>query len=220
MSIGLGLLFGSWSWPTHTVAAPLPVTDEIEAVHHRADHAGALLRAVERHPDLLPADDSDAAISAWADEQEHPPTEDDIEVIRDLLAKAGRQCRQVTEAPPAPRQPEITITPPPRGALEPKEAAKLFLDWLRVNGHLGPILADELSALYTSHCTELQIQPLFYATLRKELVKLPGVDRRIINISASSRDGKRQRPRVWYFGEPVAPVDSEAPWADLPQRAA
>ena len=216
MSIGLGLLVASWDglWSRQ---------------RRRAGLLPDMRRAVARWPSLLPESDSPEAIKAWAAGLGDDVSEDDIVTLRELLDRAGRRHTDATDTTPAIEAPsiddavvpvEVDATTSPRQALEPREAAGVFLRWLRANNHTGPVLADQLSALYASHCDELLLQPLFYATLRKHLIKLPGVDRRIIDISASSRDGKRQRPRVWYFGESVSDEESDAPWSDLPMRAA
>lgn len=219
MSIGLALLFGSWrgAW-----VAPSDTVDS----HVQPSLQPDMARALKRWPGLLPDDPSPEAISRWhaATCPETVLSEDDIETLVELVQR-GRRYAVAALVAPMPEEPqrepiEIDVAPPPRGALSPVDAAKLFLRWLRAHDHSGPVLAEQLSTLYAEHCSDLGIQPLFYATLRKELIRLPGVDRRVVNINASSRDGKRQRPRVWYFGEPAGEEECQPPWSDLPMRAA
>lgn len=79
-------------------------------------------------------------------------------------------------------------------ALAPDDAAKLFVEHLRCLGG-GQYGNDDLTRIYTDHCTTLGVDEVHQNVLREAMKYLPGVVKR--QIDGRSESGKRRREYVW-----------------------
>lgn len=87
---------------------------------------------------------------------------------------------------------EDELAPP----LAPDAAAAAFVAWVRASGRTGTYAADELQALYETHCREAKRFPCASNQLRKYLPRQLGVFR----TKAEAKIGdRRSRPTVWQI---------------------
>lgn len=84
---------------------------------------------------------------------------------------------------------EDELAPP----LAPDAAAAAFVAWVRASGRTGTYTADDLQALYETHCRDAKRFPCAANQLRKFLPR-PGVCRTKAETKVGDR---RSRPTVW-----------------------
>ena len=162
------------------------------------------------YPRIIPQCDGDsgATSSKPTGDEPWPDNPDEIpawRIAQELRAEAGGYklpayrtrrefercvalCEGVTQCAPPP--------PTPIGKpLPANDAARHFLDWMRLNGITGQISSERLSGLYADFCAQGNTAPAAENMVRGSLKRLSGVT---VSLADKRRPGGvRTRPTIW-----------------------
>lgn len=220
--------------------APTPTVDAACAVHaERPVGVGASPYDRARRTLLKPADGSWEAFEQWLDDLGE--TVDDLDWLSELYlttcerngwplpgaAPTLAPAVAIPETPPpalveAPRAQPVpivvrqTATVPAKAKLKPKQAAELFVQWVRDRDRCGTYSNSEMTELCKEFFEAEGLAPLNDNVLRPALLQLAGdvLKSRSDNRLRHGTERERQRHYKWTILE----AETAAPWKPLPLR--